>query len=389
MNLEEILGLLTLACSSNLPCRASLSKPLAPNPRITREKWRIGAEKVEVERYSATQAFQEGFPFSELRQRLDEALSAYGQCLLRAGEWEIQILCSSSGKRSFLPKRPIALSPDRPAPIRLEQARAMLTALGIMDSGGRIIDAKRAKYRQICRFIELVADLGLEAATDGPLRVVDFGCGKSYLSFALYQYLAVERAMPLRMRGIDAKSELISFCSDLAGRLNLGEGLCFTQADIASCDTGPIDLAISLHACDVATDIALAKAAAAGARYIMCVPCCQHELFGQIDSGPLRLMLRYGLVKERLASLATDCLRASLMRVLGYSVDVLEFTDPENSPKNIMLRCARPSRPDRDDVRLDARRSREWSDYLALRDFLGVRPSLEPYLREAGLLPSE
>jgi SAM-dependent methyltransferase len=228
-----------------------------------------------------------------------------------------------------------------------------LIALEIMTAAGHVRQARQAKFRQINRYLEFIEDVYDELPADGPLEVVDFGCGLSYLTFALHHLLSVTHERDVRIRGIDQNPAVIDRCRRTADELNL-EGLQFLRGEIAALaptETGGDDaiasgptavhLAVSLHACDTATDDALAAAVQMGAKVILAAPCCQHELFTQLDSEPLVLLTRHGILKERFAALATDALRAAVLEQAGYRTQVIEFIETEHTPKNLLLRAVR------------------------------------------------
>lgn len=218
---------------------------------------------------------------------------------------------------------------------------SFLIDLGVMTPEGRVVRARYDKFRQINRFLEFIEDILPELPKGRELTMIDFGCGKSYLTFAMYYYLHELKQYPLRVTGLDLKTDVIEHCNALAKHYGY-DGLTFLQGDIASYEgTDAVDMVVTLHACDTATDAALKKAVDWNARVILSVPCCQHELNSTIKNEMLEPVLRYGLLKERMAALITDGLRADLLEQLGYKVQVLEFIDMEHTPKNILLRAVR------------------------------------------------
>lgn len=341
--------------------------------------------RYQFEYHAAGKVTHENLPAAEAADRIVSLLEgAYRQALLKTPEADVQLLLSRKGKAAMLRKPPTGgaspepQSHDRTKRRVLEEGRPVpfLVELGIMTKEGRVYAQKQDKYRQINRFLETVEDVLDELPKGRTLRIVDFGCGKAYLTFALYHYLAVEQGRSLEVIGLDLKADVIAFCSDLAARLGF-EGLRFMQGDIADYDgQAEADMVVTLHACDTATDAALAKAVRWGAAVILSVPCCQHELFGQIRSDMLQPLLGHGLLKERFASLATDAVRGQLLQVLGYKVQMLEFIDPGHTPKNLMIRAVKGSGGNR-----DAR----WREYVEFKRGL----SLDPYLERAlvGLWP--
>ncbi len=214
-----------------------------------------------------------------------------------------------------------------------------LIELGIMTAQGKIVNAKYDKFKQINRYLELVSDCIPYLDKNKTIRIIDFGCGKAYLTFALYDYLVLKMGYNVEIVGLDLKENVISFCSDLAQKLDFKD-LRFEQGDIKGFDQfTDVDMVISLHACNTATDEALSKAVNWGAKVILAVPCCQHEFLKKIKNEKMIPMMKYGIIKEKLASLLTDSVRASVLEIMGYRTQVLEFIDMEHTPKNIMIRA--------------------------------------------------
>lgn len=204
-----------------------------------------------------------------------------------------------------------------------------------------MVNAFQKKFRQINRFLEFIEDVLDELPKDRALRIIDFGCGKSYLTFAMYYYLHELKGYRVQMTGLDLKEDVIARCAGLAEKYGY-EQLRFRTGDIASYEgTEQADMVVTLHACDTATDYALQKAVAWKAKVILSVPCCHHELNRQIRSDLMRPVLKYGLIKERVAALLTDAFRADLLEQQGYQVQILEFIDMEHTPKNILIRAVR------------------------------------------------
>ncbi len=213
-------------------------------------------------------------------------------------------------------------------------------ALGIANASGKIKPDKQAKYRQVNRFLEIVSSAIPHLSKNEPLNIVDFGCGKAYLTFALYHYLTDTLKRKVNITGIDLKQDVVDHLESI--RKDLGyESLQFFEGNIKTfpLSTKKIDLVISLHACDTATDLVLDRAIQAGTEVILAVPCCQHELYTKINQPLLAPILKHGILKERFSALATDALRALRLEASGYAVQVIEFIDTEHTPKNLMLKA--------------------------------------------------
>ncbi len=216
-----------------------------------------------------------------------------------------------------------------------------LIRLGIMNAEGTVFPKKMDKFRQINRFLEIVEDTLSEFPKDRELKILDFGCGKSYLTFALYYYLHQIKKYKAQLIGLDLKKDVIEFCSALAKELNY-QNLSFEVGNIEGYKPkGTLDMVICLHACDTATDAALENAVRWEAKVILAVPCCQHELFNQIQQPQLSSLLRHGILRERFTALVTDAARADLLESVGYHCQIMEFIDLEHTPKNLIIRAIR------------------------------------------------
>lgn len=285
--------------------------------------------------------------------------SAKGKCVLLGGDKLAKKLtdCNCSA--------PVAETNNRKKQYILDGSEPFLVRLGVSDANGRIFDKKQSKFRQINRFLELIRDVE-DKLPVGELRICDLCCGKSYLSFAVYHYFANVKKYKVKMTGIDLKSDVMEHCSAIARELGF-DGLDFICGDIRGyvTDEKP-SLVISLHACDIATDIVLEKAAEWEADVILSTPCCHHELNHAIDCDALSFITDYSMLRQKLCDAATDALRLKRLEAHGYSTAALELIDPDETPKNIMLRAVRkknfdPSSP-------SAVKARE--EYLAAKRFL-------------------
>jgi hypothetical protein len=215
-----------------------------------------------------------------------------------------------------------------------------LAEIGVMTPQGQVKASHYKKFRQINRYLELVNDVVGDLPSSGRLKIVDFGCGKSYLTFALHHLLTVVHQREVQIVGLDRKADVVRHCQEIANRLNCA-GLEFREGDLWHHQETNIHLAVSLHACDTATDEALAKAVAWQADVIFAVPCCQHEIAGKLPAEFLPAIQENGILKDRLAAILTDALRAKALETLGYKTQVVEFIDMEHTAKNVLIRAIR------------------------------------------------
>lgn len=287
---------------------------------------------------------------------------------------DIQILISKKFKVTILNSKPTknqtSLEHNRNKDYLLTDNKPIdfLIELGVMKQNGNVISKKYDKFKQINRFLEMIDDIIPNLKTNKRLNIIDFGCGKSYLTFAVYYYLKIIKNFDINIIGLDLKQDVIDNCNQLANKLNY-ENLKFYTGNIENyiIDTN-IDMVITLHACDTATDAALEKAIKWNCDVILSVPCCHHELNSQIKNDTLNPMLKYGILKERFAALATDAIRANLLEIAGYKVQLLEFIDMEHTPKNILIRATKSKKMDN---------SKKLNDYLIFKNFLNANPYLE------------
>ena len=260
-------------------------------------------------------------------------------------------------------KKQYLLDPEKPYPF--------LIRLGVQTEDGKVRKQKFDKFKQINRFLEFIDDSLKHLPQDKQIKILDFGSGKSYLTFALYHYLKIEKGYDLAVTGLDLKKEVIEECNAIAKDLNYDQ-LQFLVGDINDFnDEHSIDMVVTLHACDVATDMALARAVRWGAKVILSVPCCQHELNRQLNSPQLDVMLDHGIIRERFAALATDSIRAQILNLVGYDAQILEFIDMENTPKNLLIRAYYTGKPASEEKRA------AYNDFI---QFLNAKPFLHKEL---------
>lgn len=286
----------------------------------------------------------------ELVDFLKESLDGtYSQLQVQGRQADGGVLVSKKGKHTVkikpheVKENAKILSHNRVKQYILPQGKPVpfLVDLGVMTREGRVREAAYDKYRQINRFLEFIQDVLPKLPQDREITIVDFGCGKSYLTFAMYYFFRELKGYQVKIIGLDLKEDVIRRCSRLAEEYGY-DNLQFLQGDIAGYEgLEKADMVVTLHACDTATDFALAKAVQWDAKVILSVPCCQHELNGRIRNDMLAPVLKYGILKERMSALITDGIRANLLESAGYSVQILEFIDMEHTPKNLLIRAVK------------------------------------------------
>ncbi|MBO4319853.1 MAG: SAM-dependent methyltransferase [Treponema sp.] len=318
-----------------------------------------------AEFYTKTQVFHKKFTIEEFNSFLKEnAGTTFRTVVERTEDKEITVMSNRHGEirtvEKKLEKTDSTHFGNKEKKYLLPQGKPIpfMVKLGLMSAEGKVIAQKYDKFRQINRFLEFIEDTlkemhcanGEGFSEERPLRIVDFGCGKSYLTFAVYYYLVHVKGIPVHITGLDLKEDVIELCSNLAKEFDY-TNLEFFVGDVANFDhKEKPDIIITLHACDTATDYAMNYAVRNSARAILCVPCCQHEINTQLgarkdypDEGPFSSLLKYGIIRERLSALATDVLRAECLEQNGYSVQVMEFIDMEHTPKNLLIRAVKKS----------------------------------------------
>jgi len=342
-----------VAKTVELKAGAHLQVTFVEGTRETHRNIRIEDAAAEIEKLFA-ESFQEANVF----------LTSADMTFKRRVDGTLDVVQRKPSKAAALPilhnRSKHYLIPDgTPCPFLVE--------IGVMTRDGHVRAAKYDKFRQVNRFLELVNDVLPELPNQGVLRVVDFGCGKSYLTFALHHLLTSIHGREVEIVGLDLKRDVIEHCESVARQLDC-HGLSFRVGDIAAHETGePVHLTVSLHACDTATDAALLKAIGWSTHVILAVPCCQHEFAEKMSRDWLPPLQRHGILKERFAALATDAYRALLLERHGYRTQVIEFIDMEHTPKNLMLRAVRHP--------LSAHRATELDEEIArMSTELGLKP---------------
>ncbi|HEY8363626.1 MAG TPA: SAM-dependent methyltransferase [Tissierellaceae bacterium] len=310
-------------------------------------------------------------PYEAVEEMVKLLTETFRQGMVFTKDADYQILISKKGKASILKRNPtrneVDLSHNRKKQYILEEGKPIdfLVRLGVMNENGKVYSKRYDKFRQINRFLEMVSDVIPYLNKDKTINIIDFGCGKSYLTFALYHYLVDILKLDVNIIGLDLKEDVIKFCNEVAEDLKF-EKLRFIHGDIKDYKgVQEVDMVVTLHACDTATDAALAKAVNWDADVILSVPCCQHEFYDKIYNPVLEPMLSHGIIKERLASLVTDSLRAIVLEMLGYQVQLLEFIDMEHTPKNILIRAVKTDKKDNANA---VKKYKEFKEFWNLKD---------------------
>lgn len=319
----------------------------------------MGVEEAAAELQNLFTEFRQGlFQFTE--EKIQIQLTKKFKVTWKADQTE-----TKSAELSHNRKKQYLLEDGVPYPF--------LVRLGVQNPDGKVKKQKYDKFRQINRFIEFIDDALEYLPKDRTVRILDFGSGKSYLTFALYHYLRIEKGLDLRVTGLDLKKEVIEECQAIAEDLNYGQ-LEFLVGDINDYnEESAVDMVVTLHACDVATDMALSRAVKWNAKVILSVPCCQHELNHQINAPELDIMLQHGLIKERFSALATDSIRAELLSLVGYETQLMEFIDIEHTPKNILIRAYQTGKKPAPG---------QFERYKEFTKLLSAKPFLENELKE-------
>lgn len=432
-----------------------LIRIILSNPKVKGEIVKVKIRPIEkkhdiyyqFESFTGTQVFHKNLKIEEAKDYLLQLMEGFKQMQVSTLTMEASVLISKKDKVTINRKfkrleeqdtnrnAPMDRSHNRKKKYILEEGRAIpfLVDLGIMNREGKIIHAMYDKFRQINRYLEFVADVIPQLDHKRVIRIIDFGCGKSYLTFALYHYLHIMKGLQVEITGLDLKQDVIKKCNRLAIQYGY-EHLTFQMGDIVEYltritknhddvpspditqedhpndsiqtidpfahnqigfskqskfahmeDNRIVDMVISLHACDTATDYAIASAYRMGAKVIFAVPCCQHEVNGQISSELLQPILKYGLLKERLSAIVTDALRAEYLESVGYDTQILEFIDMEHTPKNLLIRAIlREQKLDSQGSSVQERKQKEESyrketieEIKNVNAFLHTNPKLE------------
>ena len=327
------------------------------------------------------QASHENLTLTDASARLTALVGQFDQINVMTTAGNCELRRAKSGKETLLGATPIqkALDGGNNSPKKitiggndkvkrriLSGTEAFLMELGVSDQNGRVHDKKQAKYRQINRFLELIRDVESNLPAEGVLNIADLCCGKSYLSFAVYHYFTAIKGRSVRMVGVDMKAEVMAECDAISRNLGM-DGLTFVCGDVTRYEFpegAQVHMVISLHACDIATDIVLDKATEWGAKVILSTPCCHHDLNRRLNSPALSFVAEHSMLRQKLCDAATDALRLKKLEANGYDVTALELIDPEETPKNIMLRGIRKYNPDSPRCKKAAEEYKEAYEFL-------------------------
>ena len=330
-----------------------------------------------------TKVFHKNYDREQMLAYLEAELSGnFGQLQCQGALMDGVVLVSKKGKMTIKEKHhAVRENVQIQAHNRVKQyilkegiPVPFLTDLGVMTEKGKIITSRYDKFRQINRFLEFIEDILPRLAKDREVTILDFGCGKSYLTFAMYYYLKELKGYDVNIIGLDLKTDVIEKCNGLARKYGY-EKLHFYQGDIADYEgVSAVDMVVTLQACDTDTDFSLAKAVEWGAQVILSVPCCQHEVNKQIRNELLEPVLHYGILKERMSALITDAVRANLLESKGYETQILEFIDMEHTPKNLLIRAVKKGKT------AQAENTAKTTRLDEMIKELNIRPTLEQLL---------
>lgn len=339
-----------------------------------------GALVFQAEDYKQKQVFHQNLSGKEALEKIGEWMQEMQQLELLHQDGRVNMLVSKKGKITLkqsengcqVPQADLTHNRKKKYILDPQVKVPFLEDLGVQTSEGKIVHSRYDKFRQINRFLEFVEDILPALPKDREVVILDFGCGKSYLTFAMYYYLHELKGYDIRIIGLDLKEDVIRHCNELRTRYGY-EKLDFLTGDIADYDgVDQVDMVVTLHACDIATDFALDKAIRWNAKVILSVPCCQHELNRQISNEILAPAFKYGLIQERMAALFTDAIRGNLLEEAGYQVQLLEFIDMEHTPKNILIRAVKHGKQGQH----GKKEKQLHSDVQRMLEFLHVDPML-------------
>ncbi|MDD3278860.1 MAG: SAM-dependent methyltransferase [Lachnospiraceae bacterium] len=330
-----------------------IQRLVCSNPRVKENQYKkITAQRLpdgyQIEKFTQKQAFHEKISCEDMVEYFGALLTEdFGQLNAWSQTMEHSIRISKKGKVLYQSQKSsqpikIVVGHNREKQYLLKEGTAILPLvdMGVFTREGKVVRSMYDKFRQINKFVEFI-DEAVDKSGLKKINIIDFGCGKSYLTFVVYYYLVYVKKLDVTMTGLDLKAEVIQKCNATAVKYGY-DRLHFEVGDIHGYESEmPVDMVISLHACDQATDFALYNAIRWNAKMIISVPCCQHELCGQLESEELAIMQRYGIIKERSAALMTDAIRGNLLEACGYKTQIMEFVDLSHTPKNLLIRAVK------------------------------------------------
>ena len=386
--MEELYKAIEDIASSNiikLVISNKMNKEIKYNKVNIQLKVQGNKEFYQIEKYTDKQVFHENISLDELKEKLMELVEGnYKQLTAWSKDAVLDLKISKKGKIHLSKKKSdnkvTVSSHNKEKYYILKEGMDIqpLVDLGVFTKDGKIVNSKYDKYKQINRFIEIIDD-EIKKNNYEELTILDFGCGKSYLTFVLYFYFVEIKNIKVKMIGLDLKEDVIKKCNDIAKRYNY-ENLHFELGDINGFKyNNKVDMVITLHACDTATDYALYNAVKWNAKMIFSVPCCQHEFNSQMNTEDLSILTRYGIIQERVAALMTDAVRGNLLEAAGYKTQLLEFIDIAHSPKNILIRASKGSTS-------EEKRKKAIVEVNNLIKEFNVKPTLFNLLKEDSLI---
>lgn len=344
-------------------------------------------EYYQVEKFTDKQVFHENIQIDILNEKFKEFMSCFKQCTALSEEFSFDIKISKKGKVFFNKSKQkqninFETNHNKKKNYIIKESKDVkpLIDLGIFNENGKIINSKYDKYKQINRFIEIIDDEVKKieknyVGTDKKLHILDFGCGKSYLTFIVYYYFKEIKTINVKITGLDLKEDVIENCNKISEKYGY-EDLKFEKGDINGFKyENNVDMVITLHACDTATDYALYNAINWNCGMIFSVPCCQHEINATMKPNSLDILSRYGIVKERLSALMTDAIRANILEAMGYKTQLLEFIDISHSPKNILIRAVKSNIS-------NEKKKKSIEEIEALREEFGFEQTLYKLLKD-------
>ncbi len=338
----------------------------------------------QVSSFVGTKVLHKNVESEELKNILMEEFAYnFSQGQFVCEDEDANVLVSKKGqvtvkykKHPRIEKEPLAHNRKKEYLIEEGVPADFLVELGVMNKDGLVHKNKYDKFRQINRFLEFIEDIIPKLDKNRQIRILDFGCGKSYLTFAMYYYLKKIKNIDVAITGLDLKEDVIKTCNNLAKKLSY-DNLEFLNGDIADYDKeSKVDMVVTLHACDTATDYAIYKAVKWDAKVILSVPCCQHEVNKQIKNELLNPILKYGILKERISALLTDGIRAEVLEANGYDAQILEFIDMEHTPKNILIRATKREKMMKSKS-TEMKALKQQEDLDALIDALNISPKIK------------